>query len=101
MGRPRHFCILRMKPLIFTLLVLLSLLQYRLWAGDGSLPDLWRLEEAIEAQKLENAALKDRNALLQAEVTDLKEGLDAIEARARRELGMIRRDETFYQLVEE
>ena len=90
-----------MKALLLLLSVLLGLLQYRLFAGDGGLPDLWRLQATIEAEQKEIAALKLRNELLEAEVTDLKEGTDAIEARARRELGMIRRDETFFQLVEE
>ena len=89
-----------MKPLIIALLVLLSFLQYKLWLGDGSLAGIWRIHQAIEMQRQENAKLKERNAALDAEVKDLKHGLDAIEERARAELGMIKKDETFYRVVE-
>lgn len=90
-----------MNGVIAILLVLLILLQHRLWVGDGSLAEVRQLREAIAAQKQENKTLKERNERLQAEVIDLKEGLDAIEARARRELGMIRHDEIFYQFVDD
>lgn len=83
------------------LLVLLALLQYRLWVGDGSLAEVWRLSERIRAQEQENEALGQRNRLLEAEVRDLKEGLDAIEERARHELGMVKKGEVFYLVVEE
>lgn len=89
-----------MKPLIIALLVLLGFLQYKLWLGDGSLAGIWRIHQAIEMQRQENAKLKERNAALDAEVKDLKHGLDAIEERARAELGMIKKDETFYRVVE-
>jgi cell division protein FtsB len=89
-----------MKPLIIALLVLLGFLQYKLWLGDGSLAGIWRIHQAIEMQRQENAKLKERNASLDAEVKDLKHGLDAIEERARAELGMIKKDETFYRVVE-
>ena len=75
-------------------------LQYRLWTGDGSLAEVWRLRQAVEGQRLENARLAERNRALDAEVRDLKEGLAAVEERARSELGMIGRDEIFYQIVE-
>jgi len=83
------------------LLVLLALLQYRLWVGDGSLAEVWRLTERIRAQEEENDALGQRNRLLDAEVRDLKGGLDAIEERARHELGMVKKGEVFYLVVEE
>lgn len=89
-----------MKPLIIALLVLLGFLQYKLWLGDGSLAGIWRIHQSIEMQRQENAKLKERNAALDAEVKDLKHGLDAIEERARAELGMIKKDETFYRVVE-
>ena len=89
-----------MKLLIVALLVLLFFLQYRVWLGEGSLTEIWRMHQAIEAQMQENAALKERNAALDAEVKDLKHGLAAIEERARAELGMIKKDETFYRVVE-
>jgi len=89
-----------MKALVAGLIVLLVFLQYRLWLGEGSLNEIWQLHQAIDAQARENAVLKERNAALDAEVKDLKHGLDAIEERARAELGMIKKDETFYRIVE-
>ena len=82
--------------LVLTLLVL----QYRLWVGEGSLAELRQLESRVQAQSLENAELRERNDNLESEVVDLKEGLDAVEERARRELGMIREGETFYLLLD-
>jgi cell division protein FtsB len=87
-----------MRTLIGSLLFLLLLLQGQLWFGQGSLPDLWQLQEAINAQQEENTELETRNEALAAEVRDLKSGLEAIEERARSELGMIRKGETFYQV---
>jgi cell division protein FtsB len=81
-------------------LVLLILLQYRLWNGNGGLPDVWRLEEQKSAQIRENAQLMERNQSLAAEVTDLKGGMEAIEERARSEMGMIQSGEAFFQIVE-
>lgn len=89
-----------MKVLAGVLLFLLLLLQGQLWFGLGSLPDLWRLRRAVEAQQDENHQLEERNAALAAEVADLKSGLEAIEERARSELGMIRDGETFYQVTD-
>lgn len=89
-----------LKVVIAVLVTLLLVLQYRLWAGDGSVREVWRLKHAIEAQQQENEQLRERNAALQAEVDDLKQGLAAVEERARSELGMIREGETFYQIVE-
>lgn len=90
-----------MRWLLWLLVVLLVLLQYRLWVGDGSLAEVWELYQQVEAQREENQRLRERNQALEAEVTDLKQGLDAIEERAREELGMIRDGETFYQIIEE
>nr|VFK18582.1 MAG: cell division protein FtsB [Candidatus Kentron sp. LFY] len=87
------------KILAFLLLVFLAL-QYRLWLGSDGLPHIRELREAISLQEQENIKLKERNQRLQAEVTDLKEGLTAIETRARRDLGMIRKGETFFQFVD-
>ena len=89
-----------MKILAGVLLFLLLVLQGQLWFGQGSLPDLWRLKRAVEAQQDENRQLEERNAALAAEVQDLKGGLEAIEERARSELGMIREGETFYQVTD-
>lgn len=90
-----------MKTLVALLLVIFVLLQYRLWLGDGSLVKVWQLKQAIARQQEENQQLTERNRALEAEVRDLKEGVAAIEERARTELGMIRDGETFYQVVEE
>lgn len=89
-----------MKAIIAALAVLLVLLQFKLWFGEGSMKDVWRLEDAIEAQTSENRQLKERNQALAAEVADLKQGLEAIEERARIDLGMIKQGETFYQVVD-
>jgi cell division protein FtsB len=89
-----------MKNLLLLLLLLLVYLQYQLWFGDGSLQDVWELHQDVELQRLENVELRERNAALQAEVTDLQQGLDAIEEHAREDLGMVKKGETFYQVVE-
>ncbi|NOZ52884.1 MAG: cell division protein FtsB [Gammaproteobacteria bacterium] len=89
-----------MKTLITILIILLVLLQFKLWFGDGSVREVWRLETAIDSQQKKNALLQERNAALEAEVKDLKKGLEAIEERARSELGMIKKDETFYQIID-
>lgn len=81
------------------LLVLLGL-QYRLWVGEGSLAEVASLKRQLAQQRNELRDLHERNATLQAEVDDLKDGLAAIEARARSELGLIRKDETYFQLLD-
>ena len=88
-----------MKLLNIILLVLLVLLQFRLWNGHGSIPDVRRLQEIKQAQEVENERLRERNLSLAAEVLDLKQGLTAVEERARSEMGMIMPDETFFQIV--
>jgi cell division protein FtsB len=88
-----------MRALAATLTVMLVALQYPLWAGKGSWMRVWDLDRQLAAQRDINARLKARNEALDAEVRDLKQGQDAIEERARLELGMIRSDEIFYQLV--
>jgi len=90
-----------MRWLLWLLLTLLLLLQYRLWVGDGSLAEVWGLYQQVEEQRDENQRLQERNQALEAEVRDLKQGLDAIEERAREELGMVKDGETFYQIIEE
>lgn len=81
------------------LLVMLVGLQYRLWFGEPSLPDVWQVKEDIEAQKRINQELLERNRRLEAEVQDLKKGLSALEERARSEMGMIGKGETFFQVI--
>ncbi len=90
-----------MKALIALLAVLLALVQFRLWVGDESLAEVWRLRQAIDSQTSENVLLESRNQRLEAEVRDLKNGLEAVEERARLELGMIRKDEIYFQIVED
>lgn len=86
--------------LVFALLVLLLLgLQFRLWVGEGSLAEVSTLRQQLATQRVELKDLEERNATLRAEVDDLKKGLAAIEARARSELGLIRQDETYFQLL--
>lgn len=82
------------------LLLLVGTLQIQLWAGEGSMATVWQLRQAIDAQTSENEGLVLRNYQLAAEVRDLQIGLDTIEATARRELGMVRKDETFFHVVE-
>lgn len=81
------------------LFVMLVLLQYRLWLGNGSLTELHHLQDQQQETIDSNKVLKERNDALAAEITDLKQGLGAIEERARSELGMIKKGEIFYQLV--
>jgi cell division protein FtsB len=83
------------------LALLLVGLQLRLWSDEGGLPEVWRLEAAVAEQRAANAELAERNRALRAEVEDLKRGLDAIEERARSELGMIGEGETFFLLVDD
>lgn len=90
-----------MKLLAFTLITMLTILQYDLWFGEGSLTFAWRLERAIETQRQENTRLQTRNDTLTAEVQDLKGGLAAIEERARSELGMAKDQETFIQVIDD
>ena len=90
-----------MKWIAAILLILLVVLQYKLWVGQGSLAEVSRLKQAIEKQKAENAEQRERNDALDAEVQDLKKGVEAIEERARSELGMIKKDETFFQIIDE
>ena len=88
-----------MRFITLGLIVLLGLLQYRLWFGNGSVPKVRELERTRYSLLEENEKLLERNLALSAEVIDLKEGKDAIEERARSEMGMIKADEVFYQIV--
>lgn len=90
-----------MKLLTLIFVILIAALQYPLWLGKGSWLRVWDLNQQIAAQKEANAKLKARNDTLDAEVRDLKQGYAAIEERARSELGMIRQDEVFYQVLDE
>jgi cell division protein FtsB len=90
--------VLRYVALI--LLILLIALELKLWAGEGGMRDVWRLERQLAEQKEDNLKLRQRNEKLAAEVQDLKNGKEAIEERARSELGLIKPGETFYHVVE-
>jgi cell division protein FtsB len=78
---------------------LIVLIQYPLWLGKGGWLTAWRLENKLDTEKVKNAKLEVRNAALAAEVRDLKQGTEAIEERARSEMGMVRADEVFFQFV--
>jgi len=88
------------KVIIIIMSVLLLLLQSKLWFGDASVRDVLNLKQTVKEQQVKNDQVKQRNAVLAAEVEDLKTGLEAIEERARSELGMIKKDETFIHIVE-
>ena len=89
-----------MKALTLTLALLIALIQYPLWLGKGSWLRVWEVDQQIRAQRETNRKLQARNNALEAEVRDLKVGLEAVEERARSELGMIRQDEIFFQVLE-
>jgi len=90
-----------MKILVSILLLLFASLQYKLWFGRGSFEESQHLNQLIESQRAENQALQERNHHLALEVLDLKQGNEAIEERARKELGMIKHGEIFIQVIEE
>ncbi|MCY1346604.1 Cell division protein FtsB [compost metagenome] len=86
--------------LFVVLILLLAGLQYRLWVGDGSLAQVQDLQQQIAEQKGENERLMERNRILEAEVLELKKGMETVEERARHELGMVKEGETLYQIAE-
>ncbi len=88
-----------LRPVTLILLALILLLQYPLWLGKGSWLKVWDIDRQVDAQKKINQQTEIRNAALNAEVLDLKKGTEAIEERARSELGMVKRDEVFFQIV--
>ena len=89
-----------MRGITIILVIILLLLQYPLWLGKGSWLTVWDLNRQLEKQQADNQQTKTRNALLDAEVRDLKQGTEAIEERARSELGMMKQGEIFYQVLE-
>jgi len=89
-----------MRLLALALVFLIAALQWPLWAGKGGWARVWELDRQLEAQHRSNDAARARNAALAAEIRDLKTGFEAIEERARSELGMIRADEVFFQVLE-
>jgi cell division protein FtsB len=89
-----------LRALTIILIVLIALLQYPLWLGKGSWLRVWKVNQQIQKQQVENNASQQRNDALRAEVRDLKQGNDAVEERARNELGMVKPDEVFYQVID-
>lgn len=90
-----------MRLLTIVLTLLIAALQYPLWLGKGSWLKAWETDQDLIKQKQDNGRLKERNSSLEAEVKDLKTGYGAIEERARAELGMVKQDEVFFQVLEE
>ena len=89
-----------MNPITSILILILCSLHYALWIGDKNFPDLKNLQRTVATTVANNQALDQRNQKLLAEVIDLKEGGETIETLARSELGLIKPDETFYQIIE-
>jgi cell division protein FtsB len=87
----------RLVPIV--LITLLVILNAQLWFGRGSLPNVSRLEQDVQAQKASNEEARRTNEQLNAEVHDLKEGLNMVEERARQELGMVKSNEIFVQIA--
>ena len=88
-----------MKFISLLMIILLAAVQYRLWIGNGSLTEVHHLEQTRQNLLDETRSLQIRNQSLAAEVNDLKHGNDAIEERARTGMGMIKKDEVFYQII--
>ena len=89
-----------MRIVIILLVSVLAALQYRLWFGKNSLPDYWRLQQEVQHQRKANDNLARRNEVLYADIKDLREGEDALEERARNELGMIKKEEVFFYFLD-
>jgi cell division protein FtsB len=89
------------RSVIAVLLVCALALQWRVWASDSGMREVWRLRDQVAAQHGENERLQERNRTMSAEVKDLREGKTAIEERARTDLGMVSNNETFYQVLPE
>ncbi|MBL8499497.1 MAG: cell division protein FtsB [Nitrosomonas sp.] len=88
-----------MKLLSFLLLAAIAAMQYPLWLGKASWLRVWQVDQEVIAVRAENLQLQNRNNMLEAEVNDLKQGLEAIEERARSDLGMIKEGEILFQIV--
>ena len=90
-----------MKFFTLILIALIAAIQYPLWLGKGSWFRVWEIDRQLKEQRATNQKLQARNGVLDAEVRDLKQGFEAIEERARSELGMIKQDEIFFQVLDE
>ncbi len=89
-----------LKIVVVLLALLFAALQYHLWFGEGSWPRAQAMREKFELQMSENEKLQQSNATMEAEVLDLKTGLDAIEERARVDLGLVRQGDMYFQIIE-
>ena len=89
---------MRILALIFAILI--AVLQWPLWVGKGGWLPVWQLDQQVQERRGQNTQLQERNTALEADVRDLKTGSDAIEERARNELGMVRQDEVFFQILD-
>ncbi|MBQ0712250.1 MAG: cell division protein FtsB [Porticoccus sp.] len=89
-----------MRWLLVILTLFFLLLQYRLWVGEGSMAQRQVLQHKVDIQQEENDVLHERNSILAGEVSDLKDGLESVEERARTDLGMVKEGETFYMVVD-
>ena len=89
------------QVILICMLVLTASLQYRLWIGEGSLAHASGLKDQVQRMQSENRSMSQRNAILKAEIIDLRSGLDAIEEKARSDFGLIKQNETFFLLVDE
>ncbi|GLR72557.1 cell division protein FtsB [Agaribacter marinus] len=87
------------KWIALVLVVLLAMLQYRLWFGKNSIAEYKNMQSQISLMEAQNSRLKQRNQLLRADIEDLKSGLESMEERARNELGLIKQGETFYRIL--
>ena len=90
-----------MRLVVAVLLLLTLALQYALWFSRGGIRDVDKLKQSVAEQQAEIALLKERNRALSAEVIDLKQGLDAVEERARSEMGMIKNGEVFFRMTDQ
>ncbi len=88
------------KVVYFVLILLIVQLQYRLWLGDGGREQVQLYQQQLDGLSLQVKEKKERNQALYGEVLDLRKGQEALEERARYELGMIKQDETFFQIIE-
>ena len=88
-----------MKALIAFLVILVGVLQYQLWFAPGGLLETYHVRHSFEQQTAENDRLRARNSIMEADIKDLQTGNDSIERHARKNMGMIKKDETFYQVV--
>ncbi len=90
-----------MRWIVAVLILIILALQYRLWFGEGSVEQIVQLQREIDKQKTENMSLEERNRVLMAQIKELKEGTESIEAKARTDMGMIKEGETFYFITDD